>query len=713
MASWMNHKWWSAAPAVTGGRLMARSFGAIYAAGATITFISLLLSPPAGAPMWPAVVSCLFAYGVAGLTFHPRAARLGRGTFDLAVATGTVLITVAFIASSADPKDPTAILYLWAVPFGFWYSPLWRALGQLALVAACYGVDLSASPSSGLESRGDLASRWVMLVGTLAMLGVLLRVLAGELGREQERRENELRLRRRQADSEAVEQASLRRVATAVAAEIDLQSLFDLAAREAAALFSIEHAAIVRFESETLVRIVGVWTDGDAGGFTRGRALGVVPGGPVDQIRTERAPVRSLLSTPDTPFPYRIAAPIGMTGELWGMIVVGTSEADSFARVSEERLERFAGLVALAIANAEGREQLAALAFGDSLTGLANHRHFQDRLTEEIDRARAAGKPLSLVLLDVDQLKEVNDGYGHGVGDDLLRTVAARMKAAARDDGLLARIGGDEFALLLPGADGETALERAEELRAAVSSEPFGDIGTITLSAGACDLEPAGSRSDLLRLADSALYWAKGHGRDRAVLSSAGEDQDMSADDHVARVGRHKTLSALRALARAIDAKDPVTRQHHERVASLTVTLAGLRGWSSEDQARLRSAALIHDVGRLGDAEVLEEGALCPLDAHTTLGARMASEVLDAGQTSWILRHHERFDAGLRCEGAALLALAEAWDELTTAHADTPALPLAEALAECRADAGTRFDPAAVAALELVIEPRLGARLAA
>jgi diguanylate cyclase (GGDEF)-like protein/putative nucleotidyltransferase with HDIG domain len=707
MASWMNHKTWTAAPAVTGGRLMARSFGAIYAAGATITFVSLLLSPPAGAPIWPAIVSCLFAYGVAALTFHPRAARLGRGTFDLVVATGTVLITVAFIASSADPKDPTAILYLWAVPFGFWYSPLWRALGQLALVAACYGFDLSVSPSIGVETPGDLASRWVMLVGTLAMLGVLLRVLAGELGREQERRENELRVRRRQADSEAAEQASLRRVATAVAEDADLQRLFDLAAREAAGLFQVEYAAVVRFESESLVTIVGGWTDGDAGEYASGRQLNVLPGGPVDQIRVLRAPVRSLFSAPGVPYPHRIAAPIRGGRDLWGMIVVGTDSADAVARVSEERLERFANLVALAIANAEGREQLAAMAFSDSLTGLANHRHFQDRLTEEVDRARATGRPLSLVLLDVDQLKEVNDSYGHGVGDDLLRTVALRMKGAARDDGLLARIGGDEFALLLPGADGDAALERAEELRSAVSGEPFGDIGTITLSAGASDLEPAGSRGDLLRLADGALYWAKGHGRDRAVLASEGGDQDLAADDHVARAGQHKTLSALRSLARAIDARDPAMRQHSERVASLAVTLAGLRAWTAEDQARLRTAALIHDVGMLCDPG--DEAETCAVGGHATLGARMAAEVLDAEQVGWIRHHHDRIDGGAVPEGAVLIGLAEAWDELTAARGMT----VDDALEHCRRGAGTRFDAVAVAALQQVIGSRIASQLAA
>jgi diguanylate cyclase (GGDEF)-like protein len=706
MTSWTNHKTWAAAPAVTGGRVMARAFAGLFAGGATVVLISLALwPPPGGFPLWPAIGSCAFAYVVAAGSLHERATRLPRGAFEVLVAVATLLITVVFVASGAPPDEPGVMLYLWAAPFGFWFSPLRRALAQLLLIAGCYAFDLAVSVGASHTARGELVARWVMLVGTLFALGLLVRVLAGELGREQARREHELRRRRREADKEAAEQASLRRVATAVAEEVDLQRLFELAAREAASLFHVEYTAIVRFESDTHVTIVGGWADGDAGEYASGKQLNVMSGGPVEQLRAVRGPIRSLFSNTDVPYPYRICAPVRIGGQLWGMFVVGTHGPDAFARVSEERLERFADLIALAIANAEARERLATLAFSDSLTGLANHRHFQDRLTDEIDRALATGQPLSLVMLDVDQLKEVNDGHGHGVGDELLRTVASRLRGAARGDGLLARIGGDEFALLLPGADCARALARAEQLRAAVSAEPFGDIGTITLSAGACDLEPAGGRAELLRLADAALYWAKGHGRNRAVRYSAGEVLDMDDDDHVVRSGQHTTLRALCSLARAIDARDPAMRQHSERVASLAVTLAGLRGWSAEDQARLRAAGLIHDVGLLGVSQELAADA----PDHAAAGARMAGEVLDADQTSWILHHHDGVDDGQLPEGAALIGLAEAWDELTAVEG----LTLEGALEQCRRGAGTRFDAAAVAALEQLIGPRIATQLAA
>ena len=163
-------------------------------------------------------------------------------------------------------------------------------------------------------------------------------------------------------------------------------------------------------------------------------------------------------------------------------------------------------------------ERLAQLAAEDPLTGLLNHRSFHERLAEEVARAHRTQRPLSLVLLDLDHFKRVNDSLGHPVGDEVLLEVAARLSGVTRAGEHLARVGGEEFAWLLPEADAAGAVAAAERARDAVRATPFALGGTLTISAGICTLSEAGGEArELYRLADTALYRAKAAGRDRAV----------------------------------------------------------------------------------------------------------------------------------------------------------------------------------------------------
>jgi diguanylate cyclase (GGDEF)-like protein/PAS domain S-box-containing protein len=163
-------------------------------------------------------------------------------------------------------------------------------------------------------------------------------------------------------------------------------------------------------------------------------------------------------------------------------------------------------------------ERLAQLAAEDPLTGLLNHRSFHERLGDEIARAGRAQRPLALVLMDLDHFKRVNDSLGHPVGDEVLVEVAERLRGVTRAGEHLARIGGEEFAWLLPEADAAGALAAAERAREAVRGTPLARVGTMTLSAGVCALSEAGGDArELYRLADTALYRAKAGGRDRAV----------------------------------------------------------------------------------------------------------------------------------------------------------------------------------------------------
>ncbi|HEX5755905.1 MAG TPA: sensor domain-containing diguanylate cyclase [Arenimonas sp.] len=160
----------------------------------------------------------------------------------------------------------------------------------------------------------------------------------------------------------------------------------------------------------------------------------------------------------------------------------------------------------------------------DTLTGLANRRHFDERLQLEVQRAGRYGESFALVLIDLDHFKRVNDRYGHAGGDNVLRLLAHTMRRHARRTDLQARIGGEEFAWLLPGQDAAGASKAAELLRAAVAAQDCSAIDpqlVVTLSAGIAGWHPGCDADTMLRRADAALYQSKASGRDRVSVAVA------------------------------------------------------------------------------------------------------------------------------------------------------------------------------------------------
>ena len=171
------------------------------------------------------------------------------------------------------------------------------------------------------------------------------------------------------------------------------------------------------------------------------------------------------------------------------------------------------------ISERKAREkELERLATVDPLTGLLNQRLFREQLATEIVRARRYGHSLSIVIFDLDYFKDINDRYGHPVGDRVLSEVAERFEALARRGEHLARIGGEEFAWILPYADASGAVAAAERARHAISAVPFAAVGIITVSAGVCELSDGQDLEDLYQHADRALYAAKERGRNQTTL---------------------------------------------------------------------------------------------------------------------------------------------------------------------------------------------------
>ncbi len=195
------------------------------------------------------------------------------------------------------------------------------------------------------------------------------------------------------------------------------------------------------------------------------------------------------------------------------VLLGGTTYGWRVRRLNRRNRELEARVLERTAALREANARLEALATTDGMTGLANHRAFQERLRQEMAHAQESKTPLTLLLLDVDHFKEYNDTYGHPAGDDVLRRVAALIRQSIRTADFPARYGGEEFAVLLPSADAAMAREVAERIRVTIAGTPF-PARRITISLGACSYGVGSEEAETLVLrADQALYVAKRDGR--------------------------------------------------------------------------------------------------------------------------------------------------------------------------------------------------------
>ena len=520
------------------------------------------------------------------------------------------------------------------------------------------------------------------------------------------------------------QQAALRELAVAVAEMRAPEVIYELVAKEAAKVAGVDSGAVVRFRVDEVAEVVG---SSPMAGSLVGSLLPLDGAEGVALVARTGRSARTNGSKPTNGHAisvsmHGVAVPIRVRRELWGSLLVAARPGEELPPDVEERLGIFADLAGLAITNADTSALLLAQATSDPLTGLLNHRAFQQRVETEVRRAQRYERPLSLVLLDLDHFKSINDAYGHQAGDAALMQAANLIETGARAGDVLGRIGGDEFALLLPETIAEGGLRIAERIAEEFRAAPVGVASHLTMSAGICDLSQTKNSKELLQLADGALYWAKNQGRDNVVVYSPEVVFELSDKDKADRLQRSQSLISIRSLARSIDAKDSPNEEHSERVAGFVRRLAEAAGWPPIPVAQLAEAARIHDVGKvcIPDEVLLKPGSLTPAEfevvkSHAALGAQMAKEALSGEQALWIEQHHEHYDGtgypnGLRgpqiSEGASLLALADSWDVMTTVRSYSPAKSEREAFAECVSLAGAQFSPTACKALESIFSAR-------
>jgi diguanylate cyclase (GGDEF)-like protein len=370
-------------------------------------------------------------------------------------------------------------------------------------------------------------------------------------------------------------------------------------------------------------------------------------------------------------------------------------------------------LLAIALYQRSTHRALRAmrLALTDPLTGLGNHRHFHERLQRELLSAEEQARPLTLCFVDIDDFKKINDRYGHPSGDRVLSQISARL----RQGGEAFRLGGDEFALLFVDHDEGMALAAANSIVERIATVDFDHIGTVTVSAGLATFPMQGhGRDELIRLADSALYWAKEHGKNRVRLYRPEVVELSELKRLAAGPDKAARYRAAASLAKAVDARDTYTGSHSERVGELSAKVATRLGLNAEQVELTRLAGSLHDLGKLAIPEeilrkpgTLTDSERLVLERHPQIGFRMLDSLGVDPVADLVLHHHERWDGagypdGLRGEqiplGARIIFVTDAYDAMTSDRVYRPKRSAQAALAELERCAGTQFDPGIVAA---------------
>jgi diguanylate cyclase (GGDEF)-like protein len=620
-------------------------------------------------------------------------------------ASAFVAIMVAVAASGASQSSAWSYLFF-AAAFSAYFFRRPVAIVYLVVCVLTHALVLIYDD----EALHD-AFIGQLVIASAGYVGLGVAIIAG--------RERLTTLRDR-AEHLAAEQVALRRVATAVVGGCSPERIYALVAEEIAGLLGTGTAAVLRRDERGSVTVLGVWTDDPELHVKPGTVVAISPGGSVDAAIQTGRPARATLHPAGSlagahGYGPSLAVPVHVDGRVWGVLGVTIRDSATLAMLDESRLAAFGDLLATAILAIEDRAKLAAQASSDPLTGLANHRTLRQRLTEEVTRLGRTQGTLSVVVLDIDHFKQINDAAGHEAGDEILQLVAKCLGKVARCSDTLGRVGGDEFAWILPDATAEEALAATERARSLLAAALADQSSLVTISAGICDTRAAINPIELVELADGALYWSKAHGRNQCRIYDPAVISEMSAQDRAERLERSQALVGLRALASAIDAKDPATRAHSERVAALVSRLARQSGWPAERVRLLSEAALVHDVGKIGVPNELlrKPGPLTPAERHTVeghaeLAAQIVEGVLSPEQVEWIRTHHERPDGtGYPCgleahqipDGAALLALADAWDVMTVSRPYSVPKSPDEALTECLSLVGRQFSRRAVSAL--------------
>ncbi len=359
-------------------------------------------------------------------------------------------------------------------------------------------------------------------------------------------------------------------------------------------------------------------------------------------------------------------------------------------------------------------------ALTDPLTGLLNRRGLDQQLSPLLNHARSVGGQLSVLFVDLDHFKKVNDEFGHDRGDAILRLVAGTLSRLVRTVDVVARYGGDEFVVVLPTTDTQTAVRVAERIREGVSTAIRSDAaGTIpiTVTIGVSSLsESRGRASEVIAAADQAMLKGKTSGRNRIETLNTGEVPESA----VVRPSLVGTPSALRALLRTLGSRHPDSESHSVAVGALSARVARRMGCGAAEIRVAGQGGLMHDIGKLyvpleilNGTEPLTSDERETMDQHTNTGADLVDSLPETRHLTDLVRaSQEHFDGKGYPDGLAgdeipltarIISVTDAYHAMVSNRPYRSALPRDAIREELRRYAGTQFDPDVVEALLAVI----------
>lgn len=424
------------------------------------------------------------------------------------------------------------------------------------------------------------------------------------------------------------------------------------------------------------------------------------------------------------------------------------SSREELAESETDFLSMFAQQIELAITIADLFEKVKEQAITDGLTGLYNRRYFEEYLKKEVTRAKRINQPFSIIGIDLDFLKSINDKYGHAYGDLAIKSIAQVLMANARSIDTAARMGGEEFNIILPGVTSEGAMIAAERIRKAIENTELDTIGHITASIGvATFLEHSDNIEDILDLTDQAMYMSKKNGRNRVTLAKPIDEtswqelavsafldilnkrriplsEDFKNDLTSKLVGGGVQSEVLYSVADLLtQAYNPLHTQGVVKSKVLTaVSLAKRFDLPKEDVDNLKIAMLLYDIGNLlvpqdifRKVSPLTEAEKDMIKEHPVIAAKKILTPISYIQDviPIVESHHENWDgSGYPAKLAKndipitsqIVLIVDAYFALTEQRPYRDKLSPQEALEEIRKESGKKWNAALVNEFTALIE---------
>ena len=437
-----------------------------------------------------------------------------------------------------------------------------------------------------------------------------------------------------------------------------------------------------------------------------------------------------------------LCLPISYGETLLGVLNVESRDENAFAPQDVLILNTLADLLATALHNSFVFQKLQQQSITDGLTGIKTRRFFWEALSSEWRRASRSGRPFSVVLIDLDKFKEVNDSLGHLEGDMVLARVGRLLEQKCRQSNVVARYGGDEFIILMPETGIEQAQALAERLRLWLATDPMLEEHHITGSFGVASFPVHGfSMEDLIRVADAGMYVSKHAGGNQVSTSDAfGEgsavqrqlvsgyvegflQREHNGPEHLEELvgtlrklcereedADHRAIKeAVEALSRAAELREPNAAGHGEQCSHYAGMIARGLNLSQREVDEVTFAGRVHDVGKLfiptqilNKPGALAEDEFAVIKAHPQIGAEVVRAIPDIDHVAHAIEsHHEAFDGsgyplGLKGEDIPLygriIAAADAYVNMTSDRSFAPPKTDEQAMAELGKRSGTRFD---------------------